>query len=324
MDTYKRFVMIWIVVVLLFVILIHPTIFFINLNKKNLIEQYLDEWLDKKEQYSIEHENKIVILSGSNTIFGVDTERMEKELEIPVLNAGTHAGLHEYIFYWAKNKILKDGDIVIMPLEYEQYESNFYAEEYLNYIWGYAGDYFNSLGLYDKLKIIYKTSPKSLLRNMKDLIMHKIPAKNTNSKYSSKDLNYNGDMTNNKVENKMTNEDLKKTIQEKVFIEDKVPGNKSKKEIENFANYCKEHNIKIYATWPAYLYDKKEFSNSDIEKIENIIKYYENQGIKVLGNYSDTIYDIDLFYDTYYHLNDKGKKIHTDYLMNLIKKEGLK
>ena len=117
-----------------------------------------------------------MILSGSNTLFGVDAEKMENELNIPVLNGGTHAALHEYILYWAEENILKDGDIVILPLEYEQYEKNKYEEEYLKYVWGYAGEYFDTFTLYNKIKFIYKVSPKSLLKNIKDLMQGKIPA----------------------------------------------------------------------------------------------------------------------------------------------------
>lgn len=127
-----------------------------------------------------------------------------------------------------------------------------------------------------------------------------------------------------KVENKKTNEQLMQTIKNTVFVEDEVPCKEFKKEMENFIKYCNEHNIKIYATWPAYLYDKKEFSNPDLEKINNIEEYYNSKNIKVLGNYTDSIYDINLFYDSYYHLNEEGKSIRTKYLINLIKEEILK
>lgn len=325
MNTYKRFLIILIIVIFILGVIVHPVIFFINLNKKNLIEQYLNEWINIKEKYSNENGNKIVILSGSNTIFGVDAQKMEKELNMPVLNGGTHAVLHEYIFYWAEENILKDGDIVIMPLEYEQYENNLYGDEYLAYILGYDSDYFNTFSLYDKIKFIYKVSPQSLLDNIKDLVINKILEEYSYSpKYSSKYLNYNGDMTDNKVENKKTNEQLMQTIKNTVFVEDEVPCKEFKKEMENFIKYCNEHNIKIYATWPAYLYDKKEFSNPDLEKINNIEEYYNSKNIKVLGNYTDSIYDINLFYDSYYHLNEEGKSIRTKYLINLIKEEILK
>lgn len=323
MNIYKRFLIVLFIVIFVLTLIIHPVIFFINLGKKNLVEQYLSEWIEVKEKYSNENENKIVILSGSNTIFGVNAEKMEKELNIPVLNAGTHAALHEYIFYWAENNILKDGDIVILPLEYEQYEKNEYAEEYLNYILGYEERYFNTFNLYGKLEFIYKVSPNTLLNNTKDLLLFKIPAKYgyPDTGYSSKYLNNNGDMTNNKEENRRTNEKLMQTTKEKVFIEDEIPSKEFKDNMERFIEYCNVHNIKIYATWPAYLYKDKFFSDNDLKKIYDIQNYYNSKNIKVLGNYTDSLYNIELFYDSYYHLNEKGKEIRTEYLINLIRKE---
>ena len=142
--------------------------------------------------------------------------------------------------------------------------------------------------------------------------------------YSSKYLNYNGDITSNKENDKKTDVKLMQCVKENVFTEEEVPCKEFKTNMQKFIEYCNRHNIKIYATWPAYLYDKTEFLSGDLEKINNIKEYYNSKNIKMLGNYYDSIYDVSLFYNSNYHLNEKGKEIRTEYLINLIKEEILK
>ncbi|BCQ30129.1 hypothetical protein NK8_83200 (plasmid) [Caballeronia sp. NK8] len=62
-------------------------------------------------------QRKLIIAAGSNVLFSVDTDRLSRDLDIPVINYGLHAGL-------ALDKILTEvasaaerNDTVILPLE---------------------------------------------------------------------------------------------------------------------------------------------------------------------------------------------------------------
>jgi hypothetical protein len=67
---------------------------------------------------------KIVIISGSNALYSIDAGQMSRELQRPVVNAAVHFGLALHMMERVA-PLLKAGDTVFLPLEYEQYSLPF-------------------------------------------------------------------------------------------------------------------------------------------------------------------------------------------------------
>jgi hypothetical protein len=63
---------------------------------------------------------RIVIVSGSNGWYSIDSELMLKAMRRPVINASVHFGLATYVMERVASEV-GDGDFVLMPLEYEHY-----------------------------------------------------------------------------------------------------------------------------------------------------------------------------------------------------------
>ena len=147
-----------------------------------------------------------------------------------------------------------------------------------------------------------------------------VPPIKIESGYSSQYLNTNGDMTNNHIEKSYAPSSLKAKIGKEVFKEPPITVD-AKSQLTDFINYCQQSNIIIYAAWPNYLWKEKEFSGKDLDGIHAIESFYRDHNVEILGNYNDCLYDAELFYDTIYHLNEEGKRIHTDYLIQLLKEK---
>jgi len=84
--------------------------------------QWVFDVYEKKRAYaqSIE-ERKLVIVSGSNALFGINSEMLEVALGMRVVNFGVNAGvLLPFMLYKAK-EVIKEGDVVVLPLEYHVY-----------------------------------------------------------------------------------------------------------------------------------------------------------------------------------------------------------
>lgn len=64
---------------------------------------------------------RIVFISGSNSLFGVDTQVMTRKLGRPVVNFATHAGFSIRFHADRLRGKLTPGDIVVAPLEYGVY-----------------------------------------------------------------------------------------------------------------------------------------------------------------------------------------------------------
>ena len=277
----------------------------------------MDEWLAKKDAYASSISGrKIMFISGSNTLFGVDTQQIEKALGIPTVNYGTHASLYYYTLHRAQ-KHLHNGDIVILPLEYPYYDwhHDAFDPELSAYLLGYAPAEITKLHLSDKLKFIAQLHTKDLAKFAYQRIIPPAPKKST---YSSQYLNTNGDMTNNHIENRLSDSALMAKISHPVFKEPPLTAD-AKAELIDFINYCQANNITVYATWPNFLWPTKEFNGADLDGIHSIEEFYHEHNVEILGKYTDCLYDVNLFYDTPYHLNEEGKRIHTNYLINLLK-----
>lgn len=296
---------------------IHLLLFFINIGIPMEKERYLNEWLLQKDTYAHSCKGrKIMFISGSNTLFGVDTQQIETTLEIPTVNYGTHAALRYYNLERGK-KHLHSGDIVVLPLEYPYYiwHHDMFETEMGSYLLGYDPAEIEKLTLLDKLKFIAQQSTKDLV---KFTCQRMLPPPKTEGAYSSQYLNTNGDMTNNHMDKKLTDSALQSKISNTVFSEQPLTTD-AKEELSSFIAYCHDNDITIYAAWPNYLWRDKEFTDKDLEGVHAIEDFYHSQNIEILGNYTDCLYDADLFYDSTYHLNEEGKRIHTDYLINLLK-----
>lgn len=91
MKVYSKYLIIFSLTFLL-CSLLHIGLFYYNLGKPEPSIEQLNQRFLKKDNYAKSiKERKIMFISGSNTLFGVDTEKLEHALHIPVVNYGIHA-----------------------------------------------------------------------------------------------------------------------------------------------------------------------------------------------------------------------------------------
>lgn len=255
---------------------------------------------------------KILIISGSNSLFGVDTEKMSKVLKYPVVNFGVHAGLElDYIFYDAK-KSIRDNDIVVLPIEYSIYYENKLSETRNIQIWQNDKQYFNDLLFKDKIKLLWSI-PFSLEGMVLKTYIGTPARQEIQSEYTT--INKNGDSVNT-LETKEKSIQLEEPFnKKKIYLDDET-----RKIIIDFLNYCKEKNVKVFVTYPPYYYKQKYFDGYNLEQINKINQFWKEQDVIILGKYTDFVYtDRNDFYDTAYHLNIKGREKRTEKLIELLK-----
>lgn len=317
MKFYRNYLAIFICTILAG-LTIHILLFYINLGVPISSQKHHHGWYQVKNTYASSiKQPKLIFISGSNSLFGVDTERIERELHIPTVNYGVAASLNLYTIHRVR-QYLKKGDIVILPLEYRFYEVSHTAFEsnYVQYILGYDPDFFRAMPLNSKISFITQLTPRELLKATYQQIYP--PRLSEKDNYSSKYLNSNGDMTNNHIEEMTPASILRNRISPTVFKSAPLTTD-AQQELKDFLMYCQDNGIKVYAAWPNYLWKNKEFAGKDLEGIHAIENFYHSLNIEILGHYTDCLYDADLFYDSEYHLNEEGKRLHTDYLINLLK-----
>jgi hypothetical protein len=274
-----------------------------------------------KVKESIAHNipgNKIVFAGGSATLFGVRTEEIQKELHIPTVNYGIHAALEiDYILNRVK-KILKPGDVVIVPLEYNilLYDGDI-NEVRARFILLFDKNFYNSLPFFEKINYFLKFSPLTIELSIRDSFWKLIGRKSSLRSYDVNTLNQNGDETRN-----IGNEIILRKYNDlnPLYIQkNELKETFGLKTLNNFNTWCKKNNIKFYVTYACTIsfdvYNNNEYQEY-FKKIEN---YFAQHDIKTIGYPNDFFYDKDFFYDTEYHLNSVGMACHTRKLLSKIK-----
>lgn len=264
---------------------------------------------------------KLIVVSGSNGLFGISCKMIQKETEFPCVNGASNAGLQlDYILDFAQN-LASERDTVLLALEYgmyKYYNDNTVNDVLIDYVLARDSDYIISSNLIRKINLLGSISFKRLTRGI--IAKFKPPKKRTDG-YQSNTINDYGDETNNREANmteyhyqRLASEKPTRALLEGGYISSTAGMNL----IEQFVNWCRQSNIRVIATWPNTLWFE-EYEKPEAEKYFQSIKdFYQSINVRILGEPKDFMYDRSFFYDTIYHLNDRGTRIRTKKLIELL------
>ena len=282
------------------------------------------QWIKPFLDYKIDLANKItepklILLGGSSIDFSLSAEQIEKELEIPTINFGSTAALSEYIFHVVK-EIAKEGDTILIPLEYHYYycqrkaifEPVTIRERYILY---YDQDYYNSLPFYDRVAV--------KLSGFRDLIrmMDK-----SNWEYAQFDkipesVSLNGDEKNTQPELKPSKlKEVDWPVEFYSSFERDFEQGYCIQELSSFIDWSKENNIKLIASYPSlYDFDGAYYKGRYPEIFNLIEEFYNKKEVQVIGSPYDFLYPYEDFFNTGYHLHSEARGKHTDKIIELLK-----
>lgn len=82
---------------------------------------YLDSIIGKHTLLKDVKSPKIIFIGGSNLAFGLDSERVQYKLDIPVINMGLHAGLGLRFMLSDLESYICKGDIIVLIPEYDHF-----------------------------------------------------------------------------------------------------------------------------------------------------------------------------------------------------------
>ena len=90
--------------------------------KRPLTLGFIKEAYDLKMDYVNAHsQQKLLILSGSNGLFSFRCETIEKIIGMPCVNASVTVAIGPKLIFDKGRKMARPGDIILMPLEYQEY-----------------------------------------------------------------------------------------------------------------------------------------------------------------------------------------------------------
>lgn len=90
----------------------------------NLASDYMAAIIDKHKRLKELNGNRLLLVGGSNLVFGIDSRKLEKDLNKKVVNLGLDAGLgFEFIMNEAID-VVRRNDIVLLSIEYPLYDAD--------------------------------------------------------------------------------------------------------------------------------------------------------------------------------------------------------
>lgn len=285
-----------------------------NYGFKKETSDYMDAIIDKHHRIENIASPRLIFVGGSNLAFGIDSKKIQDSIGLPVVNLGLHAGLGlEYIINEIK-LTAKSSDIVILSIEYFLgIKGDYELQKISARNFPFAKEFYTK-NYYSDIKTFFvKELPKNLRTNLTQIYA---PSSNTiinfdtSSVYSRSSFNVFGDVIRH----------LNKPLPAKIYDRSKFTYRywEGIDFLNNFANYAKSKNIKVYFLYPNYPETEYTVNKEVIMKYANDIAADLN--IQVLNNTSDFVFSDSLFYDTVYHLNKLGREKRTNRLIEILKK----
>lgn len=269
-------------------------------------ETYQAMAIDKIARLKSIKEPKIILAGNSNVVFGFDSEKIEKELGMPVVNMGLHGGLGNAFLERMGTLTVNEGDIVIIShLSYDDDDKiSDPALAMITLEWN--KEVWPAVRLKD-VPCLVRAYPQYFLRAFK-LWSNITKQTDDGSVYKRDNGNKYGDIL--------------------IDSESKMDFSKSGVNIPGINDVCikrinrlnseikKRGATLLVAAYPIadgeYTPAKENYLNFEKELKEAL-------DCDVISDFSNHFIPYEYFYDTQFHLTGKGAEIHTDTIIKELK-----
>lgn len=271
---------------------------------------------------------RLLIISGSNSLFGFDGALIDSQTRFKPINYGSHAALP---INFQIDKIIdqvKEGDIIFMPLEFNYYTRNEPNEDYwyIQNMLTWNKNYTKYITTKNTILAYIKNNPMIMFKNFFKSFIRPVdmptnpiatmqekwqnPQKFEGYEYTS--LNQYGDFCT-QVGNLYTNN-------EKYLFPNLKLSPFFLSEYARLTEFAKNKNIKVFLTYPVTL-ENPDFSLNDpktFAKIDNLKAQLKAHNIEIYGDFRDFHFERKYFFDTAYHLNSEGAILRTQAFIKLL------
>ncbi len=258
---------------------------------------------------------RIILVGGSNIAFGIDSELMESELDFNVINDGLHvalgiAPLNEVQYF------LRPGDIVIISLEYYNFtdlDSFFGQPQYLADWVEFSGERINFIHQpYNQMPSIYTMMLQRKVNRQLNYFLYGFSYDAGRNFYSGDLFNKHGDFIGHLGESSGTPFEIAESVYPVNLLD------------EAFA-YLEEFNQLAQSKGAQVFYEAQAHRQANCERTgERQLNRFFNllrtrTTIPLLTDIDELCLPDDYFYDMPYHLNEQGRRIRTERLIESLR-----
>ena len=272
--------------------------------------EFMAASIDKELRHKILPSPRLVFMGGSNLAFGIDSKKISDSVALPVANLGLHAGLGlNFILNEARENI-KPNDVIILSTEYFlPPQGSLKLQSQLIDVNPKAIKYATN-GVADYMRLLNRNFQRCL-STVFYMGLHKLTGQSVNEKVYQRDaFSAEGDNISH------LSDDTKHPIDFSVVYKNEY--NEGIKALNQFIDFAKSKNAKVYYIYPNYPKSAFVLHNGSITWFAREMNQRLN--CQVLGTPADFALDDSLYYDSFYHLNKAGRKMRTDTLISLLKR----
>jgi hypothetical protein len=265
---------------------------------------------------------RVLIVAGSNALFGIDSKQLEAYWHRPVINLAVNAGLGlPYILNISK-QLARPGDVILMPMEYGLYlDDGSPNAQIIDQIFARDPAYWQQLPILQRLNFAGSLSPDRWLQGL----LHWPDSAVVAGTYGAHHLDARGDQTHSAASDR-TPADLAAVKAEKT----RHYGVKAQKEkggwaiIAAYAKWARQQRVCLIAVPSALLYHD-HYDQDDQERVfyDSVADKVIAVGIPYVGVPRQFMYPADWFFDTDHHLHNAARKQHTAKLIAILNQDPL-
>lgn len=268
---------------------------------------------------------KIVLLGGSATLFGIKAAVLERELGVPVVNLGTHAGLGMAYIQEVGKKALRPGDTVVMFPEFEQFNTGvgnagtWAGSFYVDYILARDPAYFRGLSPINQAELALMVPFKRLTKGLAGNVNPELPPRFEDYfTYDPSLVDSHGDMTDHLTERRPASSPPRDQEQCGVLLDGLSQDAPGFPVMSEFCRWAREHGVRVLLGFPNMVHQSGYNAPAAIAVESQIREFFSGLGVPVIGRMHDTLMPPGEFFDTRYHLTEEASAQRTVRLATLL------
>ena len=308
----KFFVDIIIIILIVMLIISILVISFYCLIPDQYEPNYVESMWDKYNRLKSINEPKIVLIGDSNLAFGINSEIIQNEIGIPVVNMGLHGGLgNDVQTRLAMSNVNEDDLYVICYTDYAQ-TKDISQKDLTLIMLSRHRELWDTLSFRQKVELL-PAIPDYMFNSMSFYLSRRgnEPVQDSDLDYAHISFNEYGDNT-------------ARVLGNDIFDADKIQseiGSISDETIENiqyWKTYCEEHGATLVLA--GYPIVRTANMPGDSEFVEYGMLLSQETGCINISDFSEYIMDPTYFYDSQFHLTLDGAEHRSKLLASDINK----
>lgn len=266
-------------------------------------------------------EPAIIIIGGSNVAFGFNTEMIADSMSMPAYNCGLNAGLGLKFIIDDCIRYLRKGDVLVISPEYDHFFNN-NAEGggslaelfYMNP--GYGYEVFDNDQKYE----VIRNLPTFIESNIFTFFTDRFVKRNSNDYkiYRKSAFNSYGDVVAHWIPDAKGIADDR--VAKHILNADDAINTEYMAYLKGEIDKLEYKGIRVLIIPPVIAKSQFEYGRNTLHRLTECMHAY---GLNFICSPELMSYDNSLFYDSVYHLREKGAKLRSMQLIGLLRDNGI-